>query len=138
MPDFGDRRIMACSPADLKRWLGELCGLDDVMGSIPARTPRTPARATQPLRASSAGQEPAPRPGTAGQPPSSRPGAVGSAMIEAEGLALSMHWRVLEPRRIALLRIEQLELVFDYPREQAQAARAWIARFDRHTQRGGG
>jgi uncharacterized protein (DUF1919 family) len=32
----------------------------------------------------------------------------------------------------------QLEVGFEYPASQAEAARDWIRRFDRHTQRGGG
>jgi hypothetical protein len=32
----------------------------------------------------------------------------------------------------------QLEVRFDYAPEHAARARAWIAGFDRHTQRGGG
>lgn len=107
MPDFGDRRTMACTPADLKRWLGELCGCDPAM--------------VGPDRAAGA-----------------QPGAVGAASIEAEGVTLTLRWRVLEPRQIALLRIAQLELDIEYPRSAAPAARAWIERFDRHTQRGGG
>jgi hypothetical protein len=107
MPDFGDRRTMACTPADLKRWLGELCGCD------PSMTAADRASAAQ-------------------------PGAVGAATIEAEGVTLTLRWRVLEPRQIALLRIAQLELELDYPPAEATAARAWIERFDRHTQRGGG
>ena len=107
MPDFGDRRTMACTPADLKRWLGELCGCD----------PGMPASE----RASGA-----------------QPGSVGAATIEAEGVNVTLRWRVLEPRRIALLSIAQLELEFSYPPAEAEGARAWIERFDRHTQRGGG
>lgn len=107
MPDFGDRRTMACTPADLKRWLGELCGCDPGM--------------TASERASGA-----------------QPGSVGAATIEAEGVTLTLRWRVLAPRQIALLRIAQLELEFSYPSAEAKGARAWIERFDRHTQRGGG
>ena len=83
MPDFGDHRIMACTPADLKRWLGELCGCDPAMvapGALPA----------------------------------ARPGVVGAATVEADGVTLTLRWRVLEPRQIALLRIQQLELECDY------------------------
>ena len=107
MPDFGDHRIMACTPADLKRWLGELCGCDPAMVAP-------------------------------GAPSAARPGVVGAASVEADGVTLTLRWRVLEPRQIALLRIQQLELEFDYPPASAVAARAWIERFDRHTQRGGG
>lgn len=46
--------------------------------------------------------------------------------------------RTLPPRRIALVSIQQLEVRFEYPDSLAGLARAWIRRFDRHTQRGGG
>jgi hypothetical protein len=101
MPDFGDRRVMACSPSDLKRWLAELCGASS-HSVFPGST------------------------------------AVGAVNIDAQGLTLSLRWQVLEPRRIALLTMDQLEVEFSYPADQADAARAWIARFDQHTQRGGG
>ncbi len=73
-----------------------------------------------------------------GAPPVVRPGVVGAATVEADAVTLTLRWRVLEPRQIALLRIQQLELEFGYSPASAAAARAWIERFDRHTQRGGG
>lgn len=30
MPFFGDRRVMACTPADIERWLREFTGSDSV------------------------------------------------------------------------------------------------------------
>lgn len=65
---------------------------------------------------------------------------VGDRALELalEGFNLTLNTRELPPRRIALLRIEQLEVWFDYSTEAADRARDWIARFDRHTQRGGG
>ncbi len=108
MLNFGDRRVMACTPADLKRWLGELCGCDPGM---------------------SAG----------GSPAGAQPGTVGAASVESDsGVTLTLRWRVLEAHQIALLRVPQLELEFSYPHHSAELARAWIERFDRHTQRGGG
>ncbi len=96
MPSYGDTRVMACSPVDLRRWLVELTGGDGL----------------------SVGER--------------------GAQVDAAGLLIVLRWQVLPPRQIALLRIEQLELSFDYPAGHARAARDWIARFDRHTQRGGG
>lgn len=58
--------------------------------------------------------------------------------LSLDGFALRLNTRELPPRRIALLRIEQLEVWFDYAADSALKARDWIARFDRHTQRGGG
>ena len=96
MPDFGDHRIMACTRADLQRWLREFTGDPSLQ--------------------------------------------VGDHALELalEGFNLTLNTRELPPRRIALLRIEQLEVQFDYATESAARARDWIARFDRHTQRGGG
>ncbi|MBM3407305.1 MAG: hypothetical protein FJY25_08225 [Betaproteobacteria bacterium] len=108
MLNFGDRRVMACTPADLKRWLGELCGCDPAI---------------------SAG----------GSEAGAQLGAVGAASVEADtGVTLTLRWKVLEAHQIALLRVPQLELEFSYPGNSAALARAWIERFDRHTQRGGG
>ena len=121
MPDFGDRRVMACTPGDLKRWLGEFCG-------IPA------------LAAQSSGLEGTDRPGVkrASTHQSFPHTPVGAVSVDAGGFPLTIRWRVLDPRRIALLKIEQLELEFAYPPHAMELARDWIARFDRHTQRGGG
>ena len=96
MVDFGDLRVMACSPADLERWLREFTG--DAHLKVGGQYCR----------------------------------------LDAGGFMIDLSWQVLAPRRIALLRIEQLELRFVYPGEHAAAARRWISRFDRHTQRGGG
>lgn len=54
------------------------------------------------------------------------------------GIPVCLVVRELAPRRIGLVSFAQLELWFDYPSDQADAARDWIRRFDRHTQRGGG
>lgn len=108
MLNFGDCRVMACTPADLKRWLGELCGCDPAI---------------------SAG----------GSEAGAQPGAVGAVSVETDtGVMLTLRWRVLAAHQIALLRVPQLELEFSYPGNSAALARAWIERFDRHTQRGGG
>ena len=54
------------------------------------------------------------------------------------GIPVCLVVRELAPRRIGLVSFAQLEVWFDYPPDQADAARDWIRRFDRHTQRGGG
>lgn len=101
MPDFGDHRVMACTVADIERWLGEFAG--------PMSVRRLP-------------------------------GVVADAcfVIDAGGWSIRLSARKLAPRVIALLRMPQLDVVFDYAPEEAGRARAWIAGFDRHTQRGGG
>ena len=123
MPDFGDRRVMACTPGDLKRWLGELCGLEALALSRGAYQ-------DDGSRASSGSVD------NAGA--ILRDIAIGAVAVDAGGFALTIRWRVLEPRRIALLKIDQLEVEFAYPPGATALAREWIGRFDRHTQRGGG
>lgn len=119
MPDFGDRRVMACTPGDLKRWLGELCAIPGL--ASPANSDGLGARSAVARGATGFPQTP-----------------VGAMTIDAGEFSLTLRWKVLEPRRIALIRIEQLELEFAYPSEASAQAREWIMRFDRHTQRGGG
>lgn len=121
MPDFGDRRVMACTPGDLKRWLGEFCGI--------------PALVAQPSGLKGSETPRAKRPSTQLGFPNT---PVGAVSLDAGGFPLTIRWRVLDPRRIALLKIEQLELEFSYPPQAGELARDWITRFDRHTQRGGG
>jgi hypothetical protein len=100
MPYFGDRRIMACTPADMERWLREFTGDDTV------RFARGPDG--------------------------------GELTIDAGGWPLTVGVVELPPRVVALLRMQQLDVRFSYPDDKAGAARDWIARFDQHTQRGGG
>ena len=68
----------------------------------------------------------------------SNDGASGLLSLDAGGWHLTIRATKHAPRAIALLRLPQLEVEFDYPPERAQAARLWIEAFDRHTQRGGG
>lgn len=96
MPDFGDRRVMACTRADLQRWLREFTGIDSLC----------------------VGEQ--------------------ALALALDGLVMTVNTRQLPERRIALLRIQQLEVSFSYPPGLTDSARDWIARFDRHTQRGGG
>ena len=91
---------MACTPADIERWLGEFAGGDAVSA--------------------------APRAGG------------GEFIVDAGGWPMRIAVSVLPPRVVALLRMPQLDVAFDFPRERAAAAREWVERFDRHTQRGGG
>ena len=120
MPDFGDRRVMACTVADIERWLHEFAGRFAVQ--------RGAARG---LPADAALESAADGPMT-GAPPDA------CFIIDAGGWRLRLSARQLAPRVIALLRMPQLEVVFDYAPGDAGRARTWIAGFDRHTQRGGG
>lgn len=72
---------------------------------------------------------------------------IGQAVVvpDSGALRLCLGWGVLEvqtevlpPHRIALLRVPQLAVRFRYDPSLQDQARAWIAHFDRHTQRGGG
>lgn len=87
---------MACSRADLGRWLAELTGSDHGL------------------------------PGT------------GTAVLDFAWGALRLETEPLPPRRIALLKVQQLRVRFVPPEGRDEQARAWIEHFDRHTQRGGG
>jgi hypothetical protein len=125
--DFGDRRVMACTPGDLKRWLGEFC-------AAPGLAEPGVHKPTVTGAGSGSLPDPVVRPAASLFPHT----PFGAVTVDAEGVEITLRWRVLEPRRIALLRIEQLELEFSYPAHAAAQARDWISRFDRHTQRGGG
>jgi hypothetical protein len=96
MLDFGDRRVMGCSRADLERWVRELTGLQG------------------------------------------RQFQGGRLDLSDAGIPVCIITHELVPRRIGLVSFAQLEVGFEYPASQAEAARDWIRRFDRHTQRGGG
>jgi len=58
--------------------------------------------------------------------------------LAAAGVPIAIVVRDLPPRTLGLIRFHELEVRFEYPPEQRAIAREWIARFDRHTQRGGG
>lgn len=96
MPFFGDQRVMACTPADLARWLVELTGSDHGLG-------RT-----------------------------------GTAELVLDWGVLTIEAAPMPPRRVALLRLPQLDVRFRYDPAFRDQARAWITHFDHHTQRGGG
>jgi hypothetical protein len=96
VPFFGFERVMACSRADLDRWLAELTGSD---------------------------------PGIA---------AAGRATLRLDWGELAVETERLEPRRVALLKVQQLRVRFVPTPGAEVAAREWVTRFDRHTQRGGG
>jgi hypothetical protein len=96
MPFFGFERVMACSRADLARWLAELTGTDHGIA------------------------------------------AAGRATLRLEWGELGIETEVLEPRRVALLKVQQLRVRFVAAPGVEGPARDWITRFDRHTQRGGG
>ena len=96
MPDFGDRRVMGCSRADLERWVAEMLG---------------------PLAGRFRGDR---------------------LELSGAGVPVAIVVRDAPERRLGLVRFRELEVRFEYPPEHAATAREWIARFDRHTQRGGG
>jgi hypothetical protein len=56
----------------------------------------------------------------------------------AAGVPIALLVRDAPARSFGLVRFHALEVRFDYAPEHAPEAQAWIARFDRHTQRGGG
>jgi hypothetical protein len=87
---------MACTRADLARWLEQLVGDDHGM----ARE--------------------------------------GRARLALDWGMLEVETAELPPRRVALLRLPQLDVRFRYDPALRDQARAWIAYFDHHTQRGGG
>lgn len=51
---------------------------------------------------------------------------------------LTIEWRVLEPRQIAMLRVPQLEVCFSYSGFEDARRQVVQTYFDRATQRGGG
>ncbi|WP_310449222.1 hypothetical protein [Sulfuritalea sp.] len=64
--------------------------------------------------------------------------AIGHCRASYADGELLIEWHALEPRRIALLSVPQLEVQFSYsgmPQERRQAIQTY---FDRATQRGGG
>jgi hypothetical protein len=62
----------------------------------------------------------------------------GSATLPFDWGPLRIETDDLPPRRIALLKARQLRVRFVPPEGREAEARAWITRFDHHTQRGGG
>ena len=55
-----------------------------------------------------------------------------------EGTRMTVQVSEHAPRRVGLIAIPMLAVLFSYPPGERDAAHAWITRFDRHTQRGGG
>jgi hypothetical protein len=94
--DFGDRRTMGCSRADLERWVREMCGPG--------------------------------APGFTGDRLELRPAGVPVAIVVSDAPV----------RRLGMVRFRELDVRFEYADADRDAARRWIAEFDRHTQRGGG
>lgn len=58
--------------------------------------------------------------------------------VASAGVPLAIVVRDAPDRVIGLVRFRELEVSFEYAPQDKAAARAWIAGFDRHTQRGGG
>lgn len=96
MPFFGFDREMACSRADLARWLTELTGSDHGMAQA------------------------------------------GRARIALPEGWVDLITEPVEPRTVGLVRMRRLRVRFVPAAGAEAAARAWVTRFDHHTQRGGG
>jgi hypothetical protein len=63
----------------------------------------------------------------------------GHAVIDLDGGQLTLRWQVLEPVRIALMRMPRLAVSYDFDASVSEAARtAFMKYFDLYTQRGGG
>lgn len=54
------------------------------------------------------------------------------------GVPVAIVVRDAPPRRLGMVRFRELDVRFEYAPADRDAARRWIAEFDRHTQRGGG
>ncbi len=62
----------------------------------------------------------------------------GTAEVSLPPGRLGLHWRVLPPRQIALMRIARLEVHFAFEGVPADTRARFLKLFDLHTQRGGG
>jgi hypothetical protein len=61
-----------------------------------------------------------------------------AASVQVGGGTLHLAWRVLEPRRIALISLPRLEVDFAYAGVDDATRQAFQRRFDASLQRGGG
>lgn len=62
----------------------------------------------------------------------------GCEVALGEGCSVRFWWQVLAPRRIALMRIERVQLEMVFSGCGADMRRAFLAQFDAYTRRGGG
>lgn len=76
-------------------------------------------------------------PGACGRHPLSLP-APGRAIISIEPGRLCLHWEVLPPRRIALISLPRMRVVYRFEGVGAAQRAAFMRSFDLHLQRGGG
>lgn len=61
------------------------------------------------------------------------------AQVQLDGAArLTLNWRVLPPRVIALMRMPRLEVSFDFEHTTEEQRYTFMKRFDLYMQRGGG
>jgi len=58
--------------------------------------------------------------------------------LASVGIPVAIVVRDAPERSLGLIRFRELEVGFEYAPQDRAVAREWIARFDRHTQRGGG
>ena len=68
----------------------------------------------------------------------SRPGVGAASRAYCGARSCAADTTPLPPRRIALLKMQQLRVAFTPSAGAEAAAQAWLTRFDHHTQRGGG
>ena len=64
--------------------------------------------------------------------------SAGQAQVPIGNGNLTLHWRPLPPRVIALLRIQRLAVVFAFVGVDEAARQGFMKHFDLSTQRGGG
>lgn len=62
----------------------------------------------------------------------------GCEVVLGEGRSARLAWQVLAPRRIALMRIERLQLEVVFSGCDAATRRDFLEQFDAYTRRGGG
>lgn len=64
--------------------------------------------------------------------------SAGAAQVQIDGGALALAWRVLPPRRIALMSMPRMAVNFRFDRLGDDARYAFMRHFDLVMQRGGG
>lgn len=64
--------------------------------------------------------------------------AAGRAVVAIGSGTLQLHWTVLPPRRIALLRLPRLQVVYQFDGVPDAVRTRFMKTFDLHLQRGGG
>lgn len=65
-------------------------------------------------------------------------GAPGQARVHIGAGVLHLAWQVMEPRRIALVRLDRLQVHYRFDAVDAPARSRFMRHFDLYMQRGGG